>query len=593
MIYNEIVQHWLARAHEPGYKKFKGLRYTVIRKVPILLTYDFSSHTEAGDTRHHPKQIDFAHPQPTTIRHVKGFRYNIKFKFPFGHWGMPRHQKYVKGTPLINNPLFLSDFLSFIQKNNCIPLAFRLYKGVLLNYNNFKPQQLDAVFKCIQLTLESSTNSRHKRLLVCNKKINFMNKNVVSRIYAMLRHNMRSILSSSRQLDDTSTNRKASKTSLKTYQQTRFKVELVSESIDKILSDLKISPLMQQGELVWALGNKIFQQNSSKIRRGAKILQGNFSFLPVALGFAENSVGELRCGRTGFKFLVEGLLGPFVDKTTDAVDQKQGVLNQDGDEATGWARQHVRARLFSLKPDHGISQSNKAIICDLLIKHLGHPRLNAENWSTIDNKYIHVLLRWQNSITMDQFFKLVDHILKEKILKSEDEDAKHKAQNERSQWSDRKNYWKQHLDLSDIHDVWICLGQDYEPVLSDDSLSNQDKAIDSTRHELRMQENMEYARLSGSTGDSKHCMLLMKTRHHILVEFSHNGALRAYRNDHPSFSKLTLRQKIYSADILKSLKRNEKGWFAHHGRSQHGGASSWQHQVDDYVFDGDTKRRRN
>ena len=187
-------------------------------------------------------------------------------------------------------------------------------------------------------------------------------------------------------------------------------------------------------------------------------------------------------------------------------------------------------------------------INEFLLNHFGHPRMknsaiNDNTWTEVSNDAKDVFIRWQTELTMNHFEKMVDD-----MVRTDYDKARH--------WDIRKKFWKEKLKDRKIIDSYIILGNAYN---------------------LENEKGIKFGRFTKGTGDRKHCCILMKTdTNYVLVEWSHYGALRAYdaqKNDCPELHK-----SEYDPDDLRSIRQQEKGWFAH------GSYGRWKDKIEDYVW---------
>jgi hypothetical protein len=88
------------------------------------------------------------------------------------------------------------------------------------------------------------------------------------------------------------------------------------------------------------------------------------------------------------------------------------------------------------------------IITEVVLRHLGDPRLKAGNkWQGVDRRAQEVLRRWLVGMTLDQFFAILDSTA------------------ESHQWEPRKRFWYAYFRSRAFEDAWMVLGRQAEQIL--------------------------------------------------------------------------------------------------------------------------------
>jgi hypothetical protein len=142
---------------------------------------------------------------------------------------------------------------------------------------------------------------------------------------------------------------------------------------------------------------------------------------------------------------------------------------------------------------------------------LGDPRMQLQKWAGVGEPETKLMRRWLARASLDLFFELIDD---------------HVPQ---SQWAYRKSFWLTYLAKGVISDAWLALGS---------QVHNSARAI--------AELGAAYGRLRG---ERKQCALLLRIGSLILVEFTHDGKLRAWPAD-PRIAP-ALGQKRYDSKELK------------------------------------------
>lgn len=156
--------------------------------------------------------------------------------------------------------------------------------------------------------------------------------------------------------------------------------------------------------------------------------------------------------------------------------------------------------------------------------------------------------REKAKVTIEVFFQLLN-----KIAKDDEMHDRH--------WRARREFWRTYIAAGKIEGAWMVLGKKY---LHDiDSLPSAAKELG-------------YGIFINHNGISpSHCAIIMKIKNFIIVEWSHNGALRIWRAK--NFPVPALRRKYYRP---YELRLNEDKHFVHR--------KNWQQRVREFI-DGEDK----
>jgi hypothetical protein len=195
-------------------------------------------------------------------------------------------------------------------------------------------------------------------------------------------------------------------------------------------------------------------------------------------------------------------------------------------------------------------ETTRKTLCDFFLRHYGDPRLAGNRtfqWRGVSQKSLNVLLAWLTGDTLRLFMK---------ILEDTADDI----------WRHRQAFWMAYYNQQHIEEAWVVLGEEAA----------------SRARRLRISDSsLVYGRLYGSAPDKS--VLIMRMGDLILVEWSHDGALRAYRQSAPDIPELY--QTNYQASELRAVKSLD----FHDGANmnpelRHSGSDSgsWQRKARDF-----------
>jgi hypothetical protein len=147
----------------------------------------------------------------------------------------------------------------------------------------------------------------------------------------------------------------------------------------------------------------------------------------------------------------------------------------------------------------------------LLLQWLGDPRISLQLWAATGDDEAKLMRRWLARASLDLFFRLIDE---------------HAP---RSQWQFRHAFWLAYLERGAIADAWLGLGS---------------QVYRSARAIAELGE--AYGQLRG---ERKQCALLLRIGSLVIVEFTHDGKMRAW----PAGSRVapSLGRKEYDSAELK------------------------------------------
>ena len=144
------------------------------------------------------------------------------------------------------------------------------------------------------------------------------------------------------------------------------------------------------------------------------------------------------------------------------------------------------------------SDDTKKDILNFLLDAYGDPRISKAGWAPIDPKCIEIVHKWLTGESLKTFFKII---------------AEFEGGN---MWNDRHTYWEMIFDEGLIQDAWPILHPFAVKKL--ENLAAQDKNNNFLR----------YGKIK-DTGKEPTCYFAMKIDNLIVVEGSHNFAIRFFK----------------------------------------------------------------
>lgn len=144
--------------------------------------------------------------------------------------------------------------------------------------------------------------------------------------------------------------------------------------------------------------------------------------------------------------------------------------------------------------DREPSPSQRDRIRDFLLMHIGDPRLRPSDWTAVGERETRVMRSWLARATLRAFFGLIAEYALDR------------------QWRHRDAFWSAYLEKGAIDDAWLALGR---------QVFASARGVDELKG--------GYGRLEGSAPNQS--ILLLRIGPLIICEWSHNGAIRAWRTD--------------------------------------------------------------
>ena len=188
---------------------------------------------------------------------------------------------------------------------------------------------------------------------------------------------------------------------------------------------------------------------------------------------------------------------------------------------------------------------------NLLIRHFKDPRMpnNRENgWRFVDEDSLKLFFRWMISESLEQFFSIIDSMALE------------------HQWKYRRAFWKAYDDKKHLDEAWVAFGPEAK------------------FYARRLYgANFSAGELEGGN-HSTQSVLIVRIRDLIIVEWSHNGKCRAWKN-HDQYCPSTYLPKYY-AHALKRASRQIVPTHQQDGIShQQSETYSWQRKLANFIYD--------
>ncbi|GEB78875.1 hypothetical protein DDE01_02900 [Desulfovibrio desulfuricans] len=176
----------------------------------------------------------------------------------------------------------------------------------------------------------------------------------------------------------------------------------------------------------------------------------------------------------------------------------------------------------------------KKQVRQLLLDHLGDPRIEKRVWPSVREEARAVLLGWLVEQSLEAFFRILDSTA-DPI------------------WQYRKAFWMRYLEKGVITEAWVALGRKAQTL-------------------AREHFGKGYAKLAGATSDQS--VLLMRIGGLTIAEWSHNGTCRIWRT--PTYNTPVFYQQTYHGADL----RTDCDFSAVHMGSE---KWAWQRKIADYI----------
>jgi hypothetical protein len=197
-------------------------------------------------------------------------------------------------------------------------------------------------------------------------------------------------------------------------------------------------------------------------------------------------------------------------------------------------------------------ESVKAALVEFLVRVYGDPRVEGNRmyqWRDVSPQALAVLMNWLAGDTLRGFMRVLERTADEI-------------------WRHRQKFWMAYYDAGYIQEAWLALGTE---------------AASFARRLQATEQGLGYGRLdSGASPDQS--VLLLKIGNLVFTEWSHNGSLRAYREDDRQTPELYQRRYhgqdlrgALSMDFHDGLNQNPE---LRHMNSQGG---TWQRKARDFI----------
>ncbi|MCL4685794.1 hypothetical protein KJ059_13710 [Myxococcota bacterium] len=176
-------------------------------------------------------------------------------------------------------------------------------------------------------------------------------------------------------------------------------------------------------------------------------------------------------------------------------------------------------------------------IQEILLRAIGHPGPQREQWQGISVELRAVLSRWLVDRSLEDFFRVLDKTAEER------------------HWRFRKAFWSAYLERDVISEAWVVLGPAARQIV---------------RRDLKEVQNDAGTLLSGDGAQANHSVLLLRIGNLTIAEWSHNGKCRVWVAGNRAAPRL------YEARYGRRQLMDGCDWDKAHMRSEDGG---WQSQI--------------
>jgi hypothetical protein len=139
-------------------------------------------------------------------------------------------------------------------------------------------------------------------------------------------------------------------------------------------------------------------------------------------------------------------------------------------------------------------------------RYLNDPRIAHAEWAGVSDEAKRVMFRWLARASLEQFLAVVDHTA-----------IGH-------QWEFRRAFWGAYIDRNHVHDVWVAFG------------STGKARAKQLAQEMEDPGMLSFSSLKGGSPDQ--AVLLLQIGELIVADWSHNGTLRIWREQHQRAPKL-------------------------------------------------------
>lgn len=174
---------------------------------------------------------------------------------------------------------------------------------------------------------------------------------------------------------------------------------------------------------------------------------------------------------------------------------------------------------------------------EILLRAIGHPGSQREQWQGISVELRAVLSRWLVSRSLEDFFRVLDKTA------------------EKRHWHYRKAFWSAYLDRGVISDAWVVLGREARRIV---------------RRNMEEAQNDAGTLLVGEGAQANHSVLLLRIGTLTIAEWSHNGKCRIWADSKRSAPRL------YESQYRRQQLVDGCDWDKAHMGSEQG---RWQDDV--------------
>lgn len=194
----------------------------------------------------------------------------------------------------------------------------------------------------------------------------------------------------------------------------------------------------------------------------------------------------------------------------------------------------------------------KSALVEFFVRVYGDPRMEGTRqyqWAGVSPEAISVLMTWLAGDTLRGFMR---------VLERTADDI----------WRHRQKFWMAYYNAGHIQEAWLALGT---------KAAWFAKKLQADDHGLGY-GHME----SGATSDQS--VLLLKIGHLVFTEWSHNGSLRAYRDDSEE-APLLYRQSYHGYDLRSAASMDFHAGLNRNPELRHinSAGGSWQRKARDFI----------
>jgi hypothetical protein len=188
------------------------------------------------------------------------------------------------------------------------------------------------------------------------------------------------------------------------------------------------------------------------------------------------------------------------------------------------------------------SEEIRGEILEVLVRLYRDPRLNAAQWSGVDQDLLSVLFRWLTSESFEMLMEVLN------------------SSNQSAQWRSREAFWRGYIKRDFVKEAWIAFGPDAE------------KQARKLIRDGQLRSRGSFGVLEHSQIQGHHSVLFMRIGDLTISEWTHDGKVRFYRSRNEF--KPALYQLRYDPEVLRRDSRAD--YFKWH-------KGYWQFDVSEYV----------